>query len=70
MPILDAVTGQQMVDKATGLQMWLTMGDDSGVVSLGTPCPRADVPLALPATGDGSTATEFVNWDGSPMSLP
>jgi hypothetical protein len=50
--------------------MWLVSGDDSGMIVLGTPCPRADVPLALPATGDGSTATDFVDVETDPPLEP
>jgi len=52
---------------ATGLPMWLTTGDDSGLITLGMACgPIAgpETPLGLPATGDGTAAT-FVDGDAS-----
>ena len=49
-------TGEQLVDQATGLPMWLMLDDNSGVVVLGIACPVVQTPTFLPATGDGSAA--------------
>jgi hypothetical protein len=60
--VLDQNTGEQAVDQATGLPMWLMAGQDNGMVVLGMAC-SVPAPLALPATGDGTTAP--VVEDGS-----
>jgi hypothetical protein len=57
--LVDQETGEQMIDKITGLPMWLRAEDDSGVVVLGTACAVVQTPAFLPATGDG-TAAPFV----------
>ena len=55
MSLLNANTGEQERDQATGLPMWLRLGDDSGTVVLGTLCEAPPtLPLGLPATGDGT----------------
>ena len=65
MSLLDANTGEQARDQSTGLQMWLIVGDDSGMVLLGTACEGPVlVPLGLPPTGDGTAPT----LDGTPSS--
>jgi hypothetical protein len=58
-PVLDQNTGEQLADTATGWLMWLTVGDDSGAITLGASCaPAPETPLGLPATGDGSAADD------------
>jgi hypothetical protein len=62
-PIIDDATGEQVVDAVTGYPMWLVTGDETGMVKLGDVCAVTDfVPLALPATGDG-TAAPLVDED-------
>ena len=53
-PLIDGATGEQRVDLATGLPMWLMPDDASGLVVLGMAC-AVQTPTFLPATGDGST---------------
>jgi hypothetical protein len=52
--LLNQETGEQLVDQATGLPMWLKAEDDGGQVVLGMAC-AVQTPTFLPATGDGST---------------
>jgi hypothetical protein len=51
-------TGEQVVDQATGLPMWLKADEGNGLVVLGMAC-AVQAPTFLPATGDG-TAAPFV----------
>ena len=55
--LINEDTGEQERDQIAGLPMWLIVGDDSGTVVLGSACeaPAPEVPLGLPATGDGTT---------------
>ena len=67
--MIDAETGEQRIDLATGLPMWLRADDDSGVVVLGMACEVVQTPTFLPATGDGSAApfvedySDTIRWD-------
>jgi len=56
--IMSQETGEQLVDQATGLPMWLKADDNTGVIVLGMAC-AVQIPTFLPATGDG-TAAPFV----------
>ena len=66
--MLNQDTGEQLIDTATGLPMWLIVDDETGVVKLGMACP-AQTPTFLPATGDGSAApfvedySDTIPWD-------
>jgi hypothetical protein len=61
--LVNQETGEQVVDKATGLPMWLKADEENGLVVLGMGC-AVQTPTFLPATGDGTAAPFVENYSG------